>query len=217
MRATPLGMIVGAIFALSNVSRGDPLWAGQSAGMPFPSLSQPEKTLPKKEDQSALRLTLHRGYDPKKSYQARIAVPAELLLIDPQGRRVGYDPSTGITYTGRWDAAVAPPHPIRTEIPEAYYEAISLDDAVTGEPGPVTLELDVPRPLAGDYQIQVIGTETGTYTLELRAYDPELNPSIKGFKDIAIDPGAVHTYRFRFVKVVGYQIKVEGPEIMKPK
>ncbi|MBI3477595.1 MAG: hypothetical protein HY010_17830, partial [Acidobacteria bacterium] len=118
----------------------------------------------------------------------RFHSPGELLLTDPQGSRVGYDPVQQLEYN---------------EIPDAYYEGIHLADAESGDPGPLTMDLFVPKPLAGDYKLEVFGTGDGTYALEVHAYDPELNPSIHEFIDVAISPGTLHTYAFRYSKQVG--------------
>lgn len=121
--------------------------------------------------------------------------PGELLLTDPQGRKVGYDPITMVAYN---------------EIPRAYYETSGLEDAETGDPGPESKILWIPRPLAGDYQLQVIGTDTGVYTLEIRATDPEGNQSLKIFIDISITPGKIHTYGFYYAKTVGAELEFKA-------
>lgn len=134
-------------------------------------------------------------YTDRTGIEIRFHSPGELLLTDPQGRRVGYDPRTGTKYN---------------EIPEAFYEPIGLEDAETGEPGPYTKELEIPRPLAGDYQLDVIGTDTGTYTLEINATDPELNPSIEEVENISITPNEVHIYGFYYAKTVGAELEFKA-------
>lgn len=132
------------------------------------------------------------AYTDRTGIDIRFHSPGELLLTDPQGRRIGYDPVQGITYN---------------EIPDAYYEVSRLDDDETGELGPESKELYVPQPPAGDYHLQVIGTGTGTYTLEMRATDPALKSSIDKFKDIPITPDTVHTYGFYYAKTAGSEIE----------
>ncbi len=196
--------IAGCLFLLTGLSAGDLLFAGQERGVrPMPSVKEkePEKrkarpsTVP--VDHSGLRILLHPGFDPKKPQLYRTTAPAELLLIDPQGRRIGYDPIKGVTY-----------HEVA---PESFYEEIGLDDDVTGDPGPTTKELYIHQPLAGDYQLQVMGTDAGIYTLEIAAYDPELSPSGENFENISITPSEIHTYRFHFAKTVKSKIKIQGP------
>jgi hypothetical protein len=127
----------------------------------------------------------------------RFHSPGELLLTDPQGRKVGYDPINGVTYN---------------EIPGAYYEGEAMEDDITGEPGPESKELMVPRPLAGDYQLKVIGTDIGTYTLEIRSRDPELNLSKQVVRNISISTGTVHTYGFYYAKTVGAELEFKAIE-----
>ena len=119
----------------------------------------------------------------------------ELVITDPLGRRTGYDPIADQNYN---------------EIPVSAYELISLEDAESGVDGPVTIDLDVRRPSAGDYSLNVTGTDTGTYTLEINAYDPDLTPSQALFTDVPITPGAVHAYSFEYTKEIGGTIDPSG-------
>lgn len=88
-----------------------------------------------------------------------IASPAELLITDPSGRKIGNDPITGISYQ---------------DIPGAVYykEGISaaIDDPLPPHESKIVW---IPDPVAGAYGIQVIGTDTGSYTLDFAAYDAE--------------------------------------------
>ena len=119
--------------------------------------------------------------------------PADLLIENSEGLKTGYNPITGVYYS---------------EIPKSYYESIGLQDAETGDPGPTTKELAIGQPITGDYELYVIGTDTGTYTLEIRAYDPELNCSMREFEDISINQGEIHTYSFYYPKTVGADISI---------
>ncbi len=119
--------------------------------------------------------------------------PADLLIEDPEGLKTGYDAIAGVYYS---------------EIPKSYYESIGLQDAETGDPGPTTKDLAIGQPITGDYELYVIGTDTGTYTLEIRAYDPELNCSMREFEDISINQGEIHTYGFYYPKTVGADISI---------
>lgn len=80
---------------------------------------------------------------------------AELLVTDPRGRRTGLDPRTSIAYN---------------EIPDASYNV----ETYPGRPYMVFLLDD---PLDGNYKIQVIGTETGSYTLDIGIYDELGDPA----------------------------------------
>lgn len=77
--------------------------------------------------------------------------PVHLLVTDPLGRKSGYDPRTDIT----WD-----------EIPEAGYttETIAEPD---GSTLPETKVLLINHPMEGDYQIEVIGYDSGSYEVEV--------------------------------------------------
>jgi hypothetical protein len=122
--------------------------------------------------------------------------PGELLLIDPEGRRVGYDPIKGVFYD---------------EIPGASYETSYLADVESGDPGPPMKELEVMQPLTGDYELRVTGTDIGTYDLTIAAYDVEQNPSgKKKFDNIPIIPGQIYSYGFSFAKTVGSELEVFG-------
>ncbi len=87
-----------------------------------------------------------------------LASPAELLIIDPWGRRLGRDPMNEIEYK---------------EIPNSTYFRDVVNDA-TGELPPGEQEIKaayISYPEDGFYDIKVIGTGAGTYTLILLAYD----------------------------------------------
>jgi hypothetical protein len=78
--------------------------------------------------------------------------PVELLVTDPQGRRVGFDPRTGTRYA---------------EIPNAVYEALAIAPAA-GEgdrPAYELKNLTIFSPLDGQYTVEVLGTGDGPFTL----------------------------------------------------
>lgn len=122
--------------------------------------------------------------------------PGELLITDPQGRRTGYDPIAGIEYL---------------EIPRSAYVSEAIEDATTGEPGPETKIIDIRQPLQSDYELKVIGTEEGNYTLEIYAHDRENNQSAKEFLEpIPISSGMVHTYTLNYSREAGSKLEVSG-------
>ena len=89
-----------------------------------------------------------------------LASPAEFLVIDPLGRRFGKDPVTNIEYN---------------EISDASYFAEGIDDP-TGEALPSDHEnktLYIENPLDGQYDIQVMGTGQGEYTVDSAIYDTQ--------------------------------------------
>jgi hypothetical protein len=98
-------------------------------------------------------------YQPSGGSAARLAVrvhsPAELVVTDPLGRRVGFDPRTGTSYD---------------EVPGASY---GVDSRIVTEdeevfPGVETAWFNAP--VDGDYTVQVIGTDTGSYVVDGEAY-----------------------------------------------
>jgi hypothetical protein len=120
--------------------------------------------------------------------------PAELLLTDPRGRKIGRDPRRNREYDG---------------IPDAYYVDEAAHDDETGEVGPVTRELVVPRPPAGAYQLQVIGTTKGKYDLSIQGFVRELSDgSGKDFFEVPIQKGKVHTYLIKYSREAGAEIEI---------
>lgn len=82
-----------------------------------------------------------------------LASPAELLVIDSQGRRVGLNPTTGTTYN---------------EIPDALYYKEGSYESLEVDVDPSTQHyikvLHLPALSDGTYNIKVIGTGNGSYT-----------------------------------------------------
>jgi hypothetical protein len=74
------------------------------------------------------------------AFMASLFSPANLYVTDPENRHVGTDPTTGESVN---------------EIPEAFYSG----------PGSEPQRVIIPNPLDGVYDVQIIGTSTGTYTL----------------------------------------------------
>jgi YVTN family beta-propeller protein len=125
---------------------------------------------------------------PSGGSSSRLAVhahsPVELLLTDPLGRRLGFDPSTGTSYD---------------EIPDASYgmdgTILSEDGSETIVPGLKTAWLN--SPVDGQYTIEAIGTDTGSYLV-----DGEASDTNGGITDITgpsgttspgqVDTGVIH-------------------------
>jgi hypothetical protein len=78
----------------------------------------------------------------------------ELLLIDSNGKRVGYDSNTGTTLE---------------EIQNSSYGEECFEDI------PVHKVLDIITPPRSDYILYVIGKDSGTYGLEIRPMDDDAN------------------------------------------
>ena len=116
--------------------------------------------------------------------QAQLASPAHLVIIAPDGNRLGFDPITNIQYN---------------EITEAtyYLEGNIGDPQSTDTPSHYAKNIAVPNPLEGAYTLKVIGTDTGSYTLSTRITDSALNgTSTTHVKDTAI--GHTDTYQLTF-------------------
>lgn len=131
---------------------------------------------------------------PEKSYtlpQSNIVVsfhsPGEIVLTDPQGRRVGYDPTTGTRYA---------------EVPGGAYTLEGMDfvdDDGSFIPDEKSKFATVSGPVDGQYKVTVVGTGTGTYILSIRTHGegPDLM-SGTSFRDVPITPGEVHSYTFSY-------------------
>ena len=85
------------------------------------------------------------------------ACPVELLVTDPLGRRLGYDPATGQDIFEIPGGSYYRDYPILSAGP---------DDSVEGEPDGIK-NFYIPMPTGGPYTITQIGTGAGPYTLTL--------------------------------------------------
>ena len=123
--------------------------------------------------------------------------PGELLIENPEGLKTGYDPINGLYYN---------------EIPRSAYEALvginSHKYPIPVDQIPKTEMLDISEPFDGDYNLYVIGTETGTYDLDIITWDSELNSSTNSFREIPITPGETHTYSYNYSKTGGSDIEI---------
>jgi N-acetylneuraminic acid mutarotase len=76
----------------------------------------------------------------KSFLEAKLSSPANLLIIDSLGRKTGFDPSTGIEVC---------------EIPDSYYTGAGREPQI----------IIINNPLACAYKVEVIGTDSGSYSL----------------------------------------------------
>ena len=110
-----------------------------------------------------------------------------MVVTDPLGRRVGYDPLRAVTYA---------------EIPAASYDSSGLgdlqDDGTIIDVDPESKELYIHLPADGQYAATVTGTGTGRYTLNLVAYDVQHRFARFLVSNIPISVGEVHQYSVLF-------------------
>ncbi|HEX2987824.1 MAG TPA: hypothetical protein VHS06_06600 [Chloroflexota bacterium] len=131
----------------------------------------------------------------KGSFALRLFSPAELLVRDAQGRRSGIDPRTGAKYD---------------EMPDCVYYEDGIDDH-SSQPLAIgsTKTFYCYGPQSGRYDIQVIGIGTGSYRVEVLAYDDTGQPSTGELSGQA-QQGAVDSYRAEYSSVPGVPVRV-GP------
>lgn len=112
--------------------------------------------------------------------------PVELLVTDPDGKRVGYDPTIGSNVF---------------EIPgSSYFSDNPIVDVETGTNGagdPSGIKtLIVPFPVGGNYQVQLFGTGSGGYTIDLGTAWPDGGgQAMQTFTGTA-SPGVLTTNQF---------------------
>jgi len=134
-----------------------------------------------KDDLSRIRISFHS--------------PGELLITDPQGLRLGYDPITGQSFN---------------EIPNGWYVEEYIEDPLRPGYGMRCRTLEIMRPDTGDYDLTITGTGDGTYDFYVRTYDIQSGVSTEEFSDVPITTDAVHSYLFNFDNTPGSQVQVEG-------
>lgn len=93
----------------------------------------------------------------ESSMSLTLGSPAELLVIDSLGRKLGKDPVSGNIYN---------------EIPNGSYFSDSMDDPFSESIGlsHESKSIYIGNPASGNYDIRVIGTGSGDYSLDFLAY-----------------------------------------------
>jgi len=148
--------------------------------------------------------TALQGYTPYLAYRAfsgpefnnppnaigiSLFSPAELILTDPSGNRVGLDPVTDTSYD---------------EIQGSGYIASFLtdDDAIGIAQGqadaPEVKELRDTHPQAGQYTITVTGTGAGTYSMPVYLTDQNGVTNFTELDNIPTNAGVVHKFTFTY-------------------
>lgn len=100
-----------------------------------------------------------------------IASPAELLVTDPLGRRLGIDPVSSSSYS---------------EVPGGSYFTDGVSDIGVANPtsSHAVKTVFISQPLGGDYQVKVIGTGEGDYAFTSLAYDASSTPHSATFTGV---------------------------------
>jgi hypothetical protein len=168
------------------VGLSGPALAEQQSGGMMPSMETQSHRTESFKFEGALSIRIHPAGD-------ALDPPAELLLVDPEGREVGRDPIADTNFT---------------EIPDASYGYEGIDDAVSGAPGPQTAIIDMRNPATGRYTLRVIGKESAEYDLSVRGYDCDMDPSDAEFLDVMIQKGSEHRYLIEYSNGKGSQIEV---------
>ena len=94
-----------------------------------------------------------------KSTSIYVASPVELLITDPQGKRLGKDLTTGMEYNEISEATYT------YETPPLSEESLEFEEV------PRIKVVDIPNTMDGQYDIKVFGTRAGIYTLEFLTND----------------------------------------------
>lgn len=124
--------------------------------------------------------------------------PGELLISDPSGRRLGFDPLTNQSFA---------------EIPGGFYDDVGLQDDVTELPADDTdtgKSLGLVSTATGDYPLTVTGTGTGTYNMEIQALDANGQPSLSTFQNVPISTNLVQQMVIHYDSTPGAQIQLAG-------
>ncbi len=107
--------------------------------------------------------------------------PVELILTDPQGRRTGFDPISNTSFQ---------------DIPASAYSTIIFRDEQNFSPDdPPFKALDMANQMAGQYTLDVIGTGSGDFTVEVIASDAAGNWIIQTYSGTTA-PGAPSRFTF---------------------
>jgi hypothetical protein len=137
--------------------------------IPYTAAARPAFDLVERRDDSYLSV---RAYGRSGAAGAQDVV-AELLLNDARGRRLGREPKTGRDYH---------------EIPRASYDSGTGDSEGR--------EIEVGRPGAGPYTLEVIGTATGRYDVAIYMTDVGGQSATPiELSNVPTRNGVVHRYR----------------------
>jgi len=112
--------------------------------------------------------------------------PAELLLTDPSGRRTGRDPRVGFAMN---------------EIAGASYDAVPASAAdPSSASAALANQLTVATPTEGAYEILVVGTRAGSYTLGIQLSMPDGSRRATALHGLATGPNVARRFRFTYAR-----------------
>lgn len=196
-------VFVGVVFGAYKLGQRQVSPTAQITSPPIVTKAPtPTLSLPTKKPFSLASITL-MFYSSDASVANPLAPPAELLVTDPLGRRTGLDPRTGTVYD---------------EIPDdTSYSVEELVDA-SGQGGPAASPVKVfhsPAPIDGSYIIQIIGTESGGYTLDILIHD-ELGGPAEEIISGDVETGNVAAHRMDFSSAPGAEVEISRADDVGP-
>jgi hypothetical protein len=165
-------MLAGLAAASGAVAAGNPKSPAPASPAPHDYDEEAEAAAPRPGPRGALDIRC-------QSEGGRTSPPVEMVLTNPAGETVGYDPRYQSTYR---------------EIPGGSYKR----EVVPGFPEIEAEVIQVRNAGAGTYSLRVIGVETGAYSLFLKGYDRDGTHADVQFTRARIKPGYIHHYRINY-------------------
>lgn len=153
--------------------------AGLAGG---PELTQ--KSAPSTQQQPALKAQPDNVY-----VNITADYGAQLMLIDPQGRKTGYDVSSAQTLSG---------------IPGAVYSNDSISDATDASPDPAESEsrvIEIHSAAMGRYSLLVNPTDRSTYNIGFSCTGIDGPSAHISASDLGIAPGEEHSFNIMIAPV----------------
>ena len=108
--------------------------------------------------------------------------PVEIEIIDPQGRRTGYDATEGLSLQ---------------ENPLSLYYKEDTPDGIGPDPDPEKI-LQITEPVDGNYILKIAGTGDGPYTIDVQGVKTDGTNNISTSLTGTATPGMALTYRVSY-------------------
>lgn len=131
-----------------------------------------------------------RGYvsDPPgdvSEFDIATANNTQLLIVDPLGRRTGYDASA---------------RAVVESVPQSVYFSDNIESSdITGAPGTNTSHIvDIYQPLPGTYQIYLFGVNAGNYSASLRTFLADGSPGTSQNLQAALPAASYAAFQVTF-------------------